>query len=371
MSACGRAGGRKAALSRCGARTRGATALGWNQAGTKEEARREECRALRAVRNAVTAALFVLGLATPVLAQATHLLVITGVAGDEEHAKQFHTWATTFIDAAKKRDGVAGGTITYLAEKSDADPARIRGRSTRENVDKTFTAIAAQAKPNDEVFVLLIGHGSFDGRLAAFNLPGPDLTANDWAKLLGKLATQRVAFINTSSSSGAFSPAVTGPGRVIVTATKSGGERNETRFPRFFVEAFGDQTADADRNGRVSVLEAFDYARAKVVKAYAQDGLLLTEHAVLDDGSDGKLAATLFLATSPAMTASNIDTSDPAIRALVAERDALDKRIAELKLAKDGMEPARYETELERLLTDLAVKTKAIRALQAKKDAKP
>ena len=73
---------------------------------------------------------------------------------------------------------------------------------------------------------------------------------------------------------GAF-VSLAGPGRIIVTATKTGGERNETRFPAFFVEAFGDEAADRDRNGRVSALEAFDYA-PRVVASYEQGGHILT-----------------------------------------------------------------------------------------------
>ena len=215
------------------------------------------------------------------------MLVVTGVAGDDEHAERFHKWASTIVDAAKKRGGVPEANVTYLAEKPDQDPARIRGRSTKESVEKAFADIAARARPNDEVFVLLIGHGSFDGRQSAFNLPGPDLTATDYAALLAKLQTQRVAFVNTAAASGGFLAALTGPGRTIVTATKTGGERNETRFPSYFVEAFEDNAADSDRNGRVSVFEAFEYARTKVAKSYEQQGLILTEHAALDDGNQG------------------------------------------------------------------------------------
>src|SRR5262249_28396525 len=161
------------------------------------------------------------------------------------------------IDAAKKKDGLDDQHVTYLSEKPELDPAHISGKSSKENVEKAFTTIAAKARPSDAVFIVLLGHGSFDGSHAAFNLPGPDLTPAGLARLLGKLATQRVAFVNTASSSGAFLPTVAGPGRVVVTATKTGGERNETRFPEYFVEAFNDDSADRDRNGRVSIAEAF------------------------------------------------------------------------------------------------------------------
>jgi hypothetical protein len=316
----------------------------------------------------IAVALFVLlQLAAGATAQDSHLLVITGVGGDEEHTKNFHKWATAMIDAAKKKDGLADGNIIYLSERPELDPARIKGKSTRENVQKAFADLAARARPNDAVFVVLIGHGSFDGRQAAFSMPGPDLTPADFAALLGKLATQRVAFVNTSSSSGAFLQTVAAPGRVIVTATKTGGERNETRFPEFFVEAFADDSADRDRNGRVSIAEAFDYAKAKVTKAYEQEGHILTEHAALDEGGAGTgLAASLFLA-APQNTL-KVDTSDPAVRALVNERDSIEREIAALKLMKPSMDEAKYDAQMEKLLTDLALKTKAIRDRQAKKE---
>jgi hypothetical protein len=312
---------------------------------------------------AVAVALLLSGaLAPQAAAQDAHLVIITGVGGDEEHTKTFHTWAIAMIDAAKKKEGLADANITYLSEKPDLDASLIKGRSSRETVEKTLTDLAGHARPNDAVMLLLIGHGSFDGRQAAFNLPGPDLTPADFARLLGKFASQRVAFVNTASSSGAFLPVVAGPGRVVVTATKTGGERNETRFPEYFVGAFNDETADRDRNGRVSIAEAFDYAKAHVTKAYEQQGLLLSEHATLDDGVNGSLAAGLFLA--PAQAALKVDTNDPAIRALVEERDAIERQIAALRLMKPSMDASQYDAQMEKLLTALALKTRAIRDRQ-------
>ena len=195
-------------------------------------------------------------------AQDTHLIVITGVAGDEEHVAQFHKWA---IGGRRRGEavGVPDANITYLGDKPEQDPARIRGRSTKENVTKAFADVAARAKPNDEVFVLLIGHGSFDGRIGAFNLPGPDLDGRRLREAARQVrgAARRVRQhrqLERRVRAGARRP-----GRTIVTATKTGGERNETRFPAFFVEALQGEAADRDRNGRVSVLEAFDYARSE------------------------------------------------------------------------------------------------------------
>jgi hypothetical protein len=313
------------------------------------------------------AALLSLSLVARASAQETHVLVVTGVSGDETYAKKYHDLAVRFLDAAKKKNSVADANLTYLAEKPEIDPQRIHARSTKENVEKAFADIAARAHPDDQIFVLLIGHGSFDSRGGMFNLPGPDLTAEDYARLLAKWPTQHVAFVNTASASGAFLPAVAGPGRTIVTATKTGGEKNETRFATYFVEAYETEAADRDRNGRVSVLEAFDYAKAKVVKAFEQDGTLLTEHATLDDGSEGKLAATLFLAPAGGQAASNIDMTNPAIRDLVRERDAPEQQVAGLKLRKADMEPAQYDQQLETLLLELAEKSRALQQLAGKK----
>jgi hypothetical protein len=154
----------------------------------------------------------------------------------------------------------------------------------------------------------------------------------------------------------------------VITATKTGGERNETQFPEFFVAAYSDPSADRDRNGHVSVGEAFEYAKAKVVQAVQQKGLLLTEHAVMEDGGEGRLASTLFLGTGRAEGTLAIDRSDPAMKALADEKDAIDQQIAALKLKKSTMDEAQYDAQLEKLLTELAVKTKAIRDLQTKKD---
>jgi hypothetical protein len=291
-------------------------------------------------------------------AQPTHLLVITGVPGDEEHAQKFQQWAATFIDAAKQKDAVPDANITLLADR----------QATKAGIEKAFADLSARLKPSDAVLVLLLGHGSFNGTQAAFNHWGPDLTVEKWAKLLARLPAQRVAFVNTSSSSGAFLPAVAAPGRVVITATKTGGERNETQFPEFFVAAFGDAAADRDRNGHVSVGEAFEYAKTKVAQAFQQKGLLLTEHAVMEDGGEARLASALFLGTGRAEGALAVDLSDPAIKALSDEKDALDQQIAALRQKKNTMDEAQYAAQLEKLLTDLALKTKAIRDLQAKKD---
>jgi len=308
----------------------------------------------------------VLGTARLAAAQDTYFLVITGVEGDPEHGEQFHKWASALIDAAKNKGGIPESNITYLADKVERDPAHIGGRSTRENVTKAFTDLAGRARPSDEVFIVLFGHGSYNGQQAAFNLPGPDLTVPDYAALMMKIRSSRVVFVNTASSSGEFAKGLAGPGRTIVTATRTGGERNEPRFPAFFVEAFTGEGADRDRNGRISVQEAFDFAKARVQQAFEKEGYILSEHATLEEATTG-VAATLFLESEKSRSAEIANVSDPALRAALEEKRTIEDQIAGLRLRKASMPPEQYDQELEKLLTALAQKTRSIQQLEGKK----
>jgi len=317
--------------------------------------------------------------ASPARAQhASHLLVVVGLGGDLENADRFHAWASALVDAARGRYGLPTKSVIYLGEDPARDPKRIGGKSTKEGIAAAVTAIAAQAQPGDRVFIVLIGHGATATGVPRFNLPGPDLTAPEFAALVGKLAAQTVVFVNTASSSGSFVAALSGKDRAIITATKTDGERNQTRFGEFFAAAFAtpDADADTDKDGRVSLLEAFRWARARVVDSYSRDGQLLTEHAVLDDdgdgagsddpgkaGGDGALARMIFLSAASA-SRPTADQGDPELRALVAQRDALEAKIAALKAAKGKTDPAKYEQDLEQMLIDLARVNRAIREKQ-------
>lgn len=332
------------------------------------------------MRRVLAAAALVLALAVPARAQqASHLLVIVGLGGDLENADRFHQWAVTLVDAARGRYGLPAPSVVYLGEDPARDPKRISGRSTGEGIFAAMGKLAAQARPGDRVLVVLIGHGASATGGARVNLPGPDLTAAEFAKLLDRwFAAQSVVFVNTASASGGFIAALSGKDRTVITATKTDGEKNQTRFGEFFTAAFAatDADADTDKNGRVSVLEAFLWARARTADSYSRDGQLLTEHAVLDDngdgkgsdapgqpGSDGAVARTLFLSASSDTRVSG-DQGDPELRALVAQRDALETKIAALKALKDKTAPEQYERDLEQTLIDLARVNRAIRERQ-------
>jgi hypothetical protein len=309
--------------------------------------------------------------AGPAAAQSVHLAVIVGLSGDPEHAKLFQRWASTLVDAASGRMAIPRDHIVYLTERPEEDAKRSTGKSTQEEITRAFAALATNVKQDDVVFVVLIGHGTFDGKTAKFNLPGPDMTPADFAPLLKNLKASQVVFINTASSSGPFLAELSGAGRTIVTATRSGAERFATLFGGYFVDALASDSADADKNRRVSVLEAFDAARLGVARAYEQAGTMMTEHPLLDDsgdkqgsvdpkpdGKNGRIAAVLSLGTA---TSGEKLPDDPKLRALYEERSDLERRVEGLKLMKTGMEPARYASELEKLLTDLARKSQQIR----------
>jgi len=153
------------------------------------------------------------------------------------------------------------------------------------------------------LLVVLIGHGTADARGARVNLPGPDLTAEALDALLATAGGDPVAVVVATSSSGAFLKPLARPGRVVVTATRAGGERQATRFAAHFAEAFAGEAADADKDGRISLLEAFRYAESEVERSFASASQLQTEHPVLDDDGDGaagegdgRLAAGFYLA---------------------------------------------------------------------------
>ena len=304
------------------------------------------------------------------------LLVLVGLAGDPEHGELFHKWGGELADAAG-RLGVPADHVAYLVDQTQEGDKNVTGKATVEEISKTFDRFAKQATPEDAVYVVLIGHGSYDGKTAKFNLPGPDISGADFNTQFRKLPTKKIVFVDTTSASGPFLNELSAPGRTIITATRNGAENFSTLFGGYFVDALTGDEADADKNRRVSMLEAFQFAKAAVQRAYEKEGLLSTEHALLDDngdktgsadpstnGPDGKVAS--LLAIGSAADAAALPT-DPKLRALVLEQRELEHRVESLRLLKESMDPAKYQSELEKLVTDLALKTREIRSLEGAK----
>jgi hypothetical protein len=295
-------------------------------------------------------------LGVPGLAAQSHLLVVSGAGGEPGYADEFHAWGTAMVDAARDRFNLAPERIVYLAENPARDPARISGRSTKEEVEKRLRHLARSAGPGDRVLVLLIGHGSSDTRGARINLPGPDISAAELASLLDLFTTQRVVVVNAASASGDFHGPLASANRTVITATRSGLERNATVFARFFVEAFRDDVADADRDGRVTVLEAFDYAVREVERFYASQNRLQTEHPRLEGSRE--LARSFHLAGSPTAAAA---ATSPELERLHTERQRLESELEALRARRSELDAGRYEAELERLLVEIALKSREIR----------
>ena len=294
------------------------------------------------------------------------LLIVVGLAGDPEHGELFTKWGTSLAEASAK----VGVTQERRVLLSDT-------RATRDEINSALATFAQTAAPEDVVYVVLFGHGTFDGSTARFNLPGPDMTPADFNTALRKLPARNIVFVNTASASAPFVETLSGQGRTVITATRTGAQQFATLFGGYFVEAFSTAAADADKNGRLSMLEAFEYARTEVARAYKEQGLLPTEQALLDDNgdktgsqaasitsADGKLAASMSLG-SVADTAPLPD--DPTLRALYLARRDLERRVESLRLLKDSMPPAQYASELERLVTDLALKTREIRTIEGER----
>ncbi len=286
-------------------------------------------------------------------AQRTHVLIVSGLGGEPAYSASFATTAAGLHDVARTRWGVTDSSLIWLAEDPAADSTRIRGRSTRTDVEQAFVALSRQASPGDVVLVVLIGHGSGEGLTSRVNLPGADPTAAEYNTWLSGLRQQSVVFVNTASASGDFATVLAGPGRVIITATRTALERNETTFATHFLRGLASGEADANKDTRISALEAFEFAKAEVVKAYEADKKLLTERAQLRDTT---LASSLVFGAVKG-------NADPRVVTLVAERRALEDQVAALRAQKDTMTAEAYEAALERLLIAIAEKTAQIRAL--------
>jgi hypothetical protein len=305
----------------------------------------------RVSRFLILLATLALGLPPVARAQKTHVLIVNGLAGEPRFRTPFVQTATMLADTARLRWGVADSSLIVLTEASHG-AARRTGSSTRDDISRAFLRLSHRVAPGDVLLVFLNGHGSGEGLGSRVSLPGPDATAADFAGWLAGFGRQTVVFVNAASGSGDFVSALAKPGRIVVAATRTAIERNETTFAAPFVRGLTGSEADADKDGRVSVLEAFDYARKEVERAYEADNRMLTEHAVLSDAS---------LARAVAFGGARAST-DPRVVALVAERQALESKVAALRAGKDALDPTAYERELEGLLVTIAEKTQAIRA---------
>jgi hypothetical protein len=295
-----------------------------------------------------------------------YALIVTGAHGEPVYADQYAQWRQAAVSALLEKLGFDESRIVTLFEGGDAAHA-----ATGEGVRRALADLRGRAGSDDVLFVLLIGHGSFDGAEAKFNLVGPDLTSSEWAALL-KPVQARTVIVNATASSFPFLEHLSGPRRIVITATDSIAQRFDTVFPEYFIRALTDSAADLDKNGRVSIWEAFSAASLGVRRHYAQRGQLATERSLIDDdgdgvgreageeGKDGSAASRLYLDPDVPGAA----PTDEELLRLLQKRTTLQIEADELKMRRQLMTPEEYRDEFEKLMIALARVSRDIRNRQ-------
>jgi len=287
---------------------------------------------------------------------ATFYVTFSGLGGEPDYEQRFKMWAEDIETSLKKAGGDAN-IVTLVAP-------------TRDQIRSKLGEVARQAKPDDALVLMLIGHGTFDGVEYKFNIPGPDVTGAELASLLDKIPASRQLVVNMTSSSGGSINLLQKKNRIVITATKAGTEKNATVFARYWAEALRDPAADSDKNEAVSALEAFRFAERKTTDFFESQKRLATEHPVLEDtgkgegernpsaeNGEGKLAAGFPMVRLGANAAA---ARDPAKRPLIARKEELEQAIDKLKYEKAALPEQEYKKQLATLLVELAKTQEAL-----------
>ncbi|MGD9713988.1 MAG: hypothetical protein AB7V46_18305 [Thermomicrobiales bacterium] len=283
-------------------------------------------------------------------------VTVSGLGGEPDYEQRFTAYAQDLDKILKEAGG--GSRVETLHGAA----------ATRDRLTSVLNGISASAKPADALVIMLIGHGTYDGTNYKMNLPGKDISASEVGALLDKIPASRQLVVNMTSASGASLDVLKKEGRVVITATRAGTEKNATVFARYWVEALRDAAADVDKNQMVSALEAFRYADEKTAKFYETQKRLATEHALLEDTGKGEgvrapapengsgLQASRFALLR--LGAAQIAANTPEKRALLERKEELEQQIDKLKYEKAAMPITEYKQQLTQLLIELA-KTQA------------
>ncbi|MGD0871374.1 MAG: hypothetical protein ABSB88_17620 [Bryobacteraceae bacterium] len=285
---------------------------------------------------------------------ATFYVTISGLGGEPDYDQRFRMWAQD-IDSSLRKAGTADPDILTLIAP------------TREQIRTHFASLASTVKATDNLVVVLIGHGTFDGLDYKFNLPGPDLNGAELATLLDRVPSARQLVVVATSCSGGSIEFLRKPNRIVIAATKTGTEKNATIFARYWAEALRDPSADVDKNESVSALEAFRYAQRKTKEFFDTQKRLATEHSIFEDtgkgagvaaaaapdadNAEGRLTASF---TVVRLGANVTASKDPAKKALLEKKEELEQAIDQLKYEKASMNAEDYKKQLTRLLLELA-----------------
>ena len=290
-------------------------------------------------------------------------LIVSGATGGQEYAAQYSGWSETLERLFMDKFKFEPDAVTVLTE-SDV-PANA---ATGDNVRKAVSSIRDRMTRDDLLVVVLIGHGTFDGVDAKFNLVGRDLESAEWAALLRPLPG-RVVVVNTTAGSFPFIERLSGPRRIVVSATDSVAQRFDTVFPEYFIKAFEDESADLDKNGRVSIWEAFASATGGVRRHYQRRGQLSTERALIDDngdgtgrgvaddGPDGAAASRTYLEVAEPGAA----PTDEELLKLLQRKSLLEAEVEELRIRRSFLPAEDYAREFERVMIELAKVSRDIR----------
>jgi len=274
---------------------------------------------------------------------ATYLLTVAGLGGEPDYEQRFGMLATETDKILR-----GGGQTDRVVETLKGADA------TRQKVEAALNRMASQAKPADAFVLMMIGHGTFDGAEYKFNLPGADISGTELATLLNRIPAGRQLVVDMTSASGGAAGVLKKDNRTVITATKSGMEKNATVFARYWVEALRDPAADVDKNETVSALEAFQYAEKKTSGFYSEQKRLATEHPQVDDQQHAAAFALLKFGSAAAVA------NDPAKRELIAKREEIENKIDALKYQKSLLAPDDYRRQLTGLLVELSKAQEAI-----------
>jgi hypothetical protein len=297
---------------------------------------------------------------------AQSVVVVVGAPGTDEYGAAFNEWAAKWRDAAERGSAefTLIGTEESNSESSVDAPTDDRTR-LKQVLDKR-----SEEDRDEPLWLVLIGHGSFDGETAKFNLRGPDVALKDLAEWLTPIKST-VAIIDCTSASAPLLGAASGPNRIVIAATKSGNELNYARFGQYLAEAIANSEADLDKDEQTSLLEAYLTACRGVAEFYESDSRLATEHALLDDNGDGLGTPAAWFRGLRATKRTKEDASLDGLRAhqlhlvrseresqlapqVRERRDEIEREIAALRERKPQLAENAYYTELESLLIELA-----------------
>jgi hypothetical protein len=304
----------------------------------------------------VAAFAWLLAMSSAAAAEDRYAIIVAGASGGTAYAQQYSGWTKALSQALIERLGFDAAHVTTLGDTADGTTA-----ATAVNLRRAIADRRSQLQPDDLLFLFLVGHGTFDGVHAKFNLVGPDLEVAEWATML-RGVPGRLVIVNSASASSPFIERLAGPRRIVIAATDSVAQRFDTVFPEYFITAFQDDGADIDKNGRTSVWEAFAWAAGAVRRYYQERGQLPTERPLLDDNGDGVgreasaqgLDGAVSSRTYLAPAAAGALPTDEVLVELLHRRASLTAEVEELQVKKAFLSSDEYAREFERIMVALA-----------------